>query len=126
MTPGYLPSVQQKSIFKTHNMNRYGEQTLGKDLEPLKKSPGSYMSKSLKRDRHGVLRLSEKSNRSSQIEELMEARDYTTTNQRMHHALPIPDNRAFAANYKKKTPLSEFSDALFSGGVYLNPPVQGL
>lgn len=47
---------------------------------------------------------------------------FTTTNKHFHIEHPPIDFSASKANFKKKTPLTQWSNAYFSGGVHFNPP----
>jgi len=49
-----------------------------------------------------------------------------TTNISFHEAKDLQDFRPYKRNFKKKTPFTQWSNAYFSGGVFFNPPVNGI
>jgi hypothetical protein len=60
--------------------------------------------------------------RNSQI--VLEENPFTTTNQR--HFEFIEGSERQTNYFKKKTPFTQWSNAYFSGGVFFNPPVNGI
>ena len=58
--------------------------------------------------------------------EPIETGHFVTTNQSFHETLETPDYSAYKKNFKKKTPFTQWSNAYFSGGVFFNPPVNGI
>lgn len=51
---------------------------------------------------------------------------FTTTNQNFFHVNAPVDFKHYRKNFKKKTPLTQWSNAYFSGGVHFNPPGPGI
>lgn len=51
---------------------------------------------------------------------------FRTTNQEFNQTLDPNSYSANKKNFKKKTPLTQWSNAYFSGGVFFNPPVNGI
>lgn len=65
--------------------------------------------------------------RHSQINrDAMGASVFTTTNQNFYSVNEPVDFSPYKKNFKKKTPLTQWSNAYFSGGVHFNPPVSGI
>ena len=58
--------------------------------------------------------------------EPVETGHFVTTNQSFHETLDVPDYSAYKRNFKKKTPFTQWSNAYFAGGVFFNPPVNGI
>ena len=58
--------------------------------------------------------------------EPVETGHFVTTNQSFHDTLETPDYSAVKRNYKRKSPFTQWSNAYFSGGVFFNPPVNGI
>jgi len=56
----------------------------------------------------------------------MDYEHFMTTNQSYHDVLSQQDFSAVKKNFKKKTPFTQWSNAYFSGGVFFNPPVNGI
>jgi len=51
---------------------------------------------------------------------------FQTTNQSFHEPKGHQDFTLVKKNFKKKTPFTQFNNAYFSGGVFFNPPTNGL
>lgn len=51
---------------------------------------------------------------------------FCTTNQNFYAVNEPVDFSPYKKNFKKKTPLTQWSNAYFSGGVHFNPPVSGI
>lgn len=51
---------------------------------------------------------------------------FVTTNQAFHETLDSTDYSTYKRNFKRKTPFTQWSNAYFSGGVFFNPPVNGI
>jgi hypothetical protein len=51
---------------------------------------------------------------------------FTTTNQGFQEIFKPLDHTHYKKNFKKKTPLTQWSNAYFSGGVHFNPPAPGI
>lgn len=51
---------------------------------------------------------------------------FQTTNQTFHEEKNLQDFSPYKRNFKKKTPFTQWSNAYFSGGVFFNPPVNGI
>lgn len=51
---------------------------------------------------------------------------FMTTNQQFQEPLDPSVFRTTKTNFRKKTPFTQWSNAYFSGGVFFNPPVNGI
>jgi len=58
--------------------------------------------------------------------EMMGQSTFSTTNQNFYNVNDPIDFSPYKKNFKKKTPLTQWSNAYFSGGVHFNPPVSGI
>jgi len=52
--------------------------------------------------------------------------DWSTTNKEFFVPKQAQDFKQQRKNFKKRTPLTQWSNAIFGGGVFFNPPVSGI
>lgn len=63
---------------------------------------------------------------SKHLRDSQGASTFCTTNQNFYAVNDPVDFSPYKKNFKKKTPLTQWSNAYFSGGVHFNPPVSGI